>query len=87
MYRVFLTLSVLFTFGVKIRPLWRHYYPNTHGLIFVVDSNDNNRFDEAKKELDSIVNDDEMKGAVVLIFANKQDLDGAKTRGGYGCSG
>ena len=24
----------------KIRPLWRHYYQNTQGLIFVVDSND-----------------------------------------------
>jgi ADP-ribosylation factor protein 1 len=24
----------------KIRPLWRHYYQNSQGLIFVVDSND-----------------------------------------------
>jgi GTPase SAR1 family protein len=24
----------------KIRPLWRHYFVNTSGLIFVVDSND-----------------------------------------------
>ena len=24
----------------KIRPLWRHYFQNTQGLIFVVDSND-----------------------------------------------
>lgn len=29
----------------KIRPLWRHYYQNTQGLIFVVDSNDRDRVD------------------------------------------
>merc|ERR1712216_160092 len=27
----------------KIRPLWRHYFQNTQGLIFVVDSNDRDR--------------------------------------------
>src|SRR3990167_8132182 len=31
----------------KIRPLWRHYYQNTQGLIFVVDSNDKDRIQEA----------------------------------------
>ena len=31
----------------KIRPLWRHYYQNTQGIIFVVDSNDEERIDEA----------------------------------------
>jgi small GTP-binding protein len=30
----------------KIRPLWRHYYQNTQGLIFVVDSNDRDRIDD-----------------------------------------
>ena len=29
----------------KIRTLWRHYYPNTQGLIFVVDSSDRARVD------------------------------------------
>ena len=27
----------------KIRPLWRHYYENMAGLIFVIDSNDRDR--------------------------------------------
>merc|ERR1712159_562979 len=31
----------------KIRPLWRHYYQNTQGIIFVVDSNDQERIDDA----------------------------------------
>lgn len=35
----------------KIRPLWRHYFQNTDGLIFVVDSNDRERIEEASKEL------------------------------------
>ncbi|XP_053172923.1 ADP-ribosylation factor 3a isoform X1 [Scomber scombrus] len=35
----------------KIRPLWRHYFQNTQGLIFVVDSNDRERVNEAREEL------------------------------------
>jgi ADP-ribosylation factor 6 len=57
----------------KIRPLWRHYYTGTQGLIFVVDSADIDRLDEAKQELHKIINDREMKEAVILVFANKQD--------------
>lgn len=61
----------------KIRPLWRHYYTGTQGLIFVVDCADADRIDEAKQELHKIANDREMKDAVILIFANKQDLPDA----------
>jgi effector-binding domain-containing protein len=43
-------------------------------LIFVVDSNDRERVDEARQELHRIVNDREMKDALILVFANKQDL-------------
>lgn len=39
----------------KIRPLWRHYFQNTQGLIFVVDSNDRERIVEAEKELQNMV--------------------------------
>ena len=39
----------------KIRPLWRHYFQNTQGLIFVVDSNDRERIQEAADELDKMV--------------------------------
>lgn len=61
----------------KIRPLWRHYYQNTQGLIFVVDSNDRDRVTEARDELMKMLNEDEMREAVVLVFANKQDLPNA----------
>jgi ADP-ribosylation factor protein 6 len=58
----------------KIRPLWRHYYTGTQGLVFVVDSQDLDRIDEAKHELQKILADREMKDCLLLVFANKQDL-------------
>ncbi|KAG6334632.1 hypothetical protein ID866_4458 [Astraeus odoratus] len=60
----------------KIRPLWRHYYTGTQGLVFVVDSQDRDRIDEAKQELHRILSDREMKECLLLVFANKQDLPG-----------
>lgn len=63
----------------KIRPLWRHYFSGTQGLIFVVDSNDRDRMNEAKTELARIIQDREMKDALLLVFANKQDIRGAMT--------
>ncbi|XP_062842991.1 ADP-ribosylation factor 4-like [Trichomycterus rosablanca] len=57
-----------------IRPLWRHYYQYTTGLIFVVDSSDRDRIEEAAWELQKMLEEDLLRDAVVLIFANKQDL-------------
>merc|ERR1711957_1034180 len=61
----------------RIRPLWRHYYQGTNGLIYVVDSNDRDRVEDAREELHKILNEDDMRYAVVLVFANKQDLPNA----------
>ena len=61
----------------KIRPLWRHYFQNTQGVIFVVDSNDRDRIGEAREELARMLNEDELRDAVLLVFANKQDLPSA----------
>ncbi|XP_067869273.1 ADP-ribosylation factor 3-like [Heterodontus francisci] len=61
----------------KIRPLWRHYFQNTQGLIFVVDSNDRERINEARDELNRMLNEQELKEAVLLVYANKQDLPNA----------
>merc|ERR1712057_118689 len=61
----------------KIRPLWRHYFQNTQGLIFVVDSNDRDRIHETKDELHKMLNEDDLRDAVLLVFANKQDLPNA----------
>ena len=63
----------------KIRLLWRHYYQNTQGLIFVVDSDDHERIDEAREELQRMLAEEELKETILLVFANKQDLNGAMT--------
>ncbi|CAN6819534.1 unnamed protein product [Brassica oleracea var. botrytis] len=52
-----------------ICPLWRHYFQNTQGLIFVVDSNDRDRVVEPRDELHRILNEDELSDAVLLVFA------------------
>ncbi|XP_044258683.1 ADP-ribosylation factor 2-like [Tribolium madens] len=58
----------------KIRRLWRHYFQNTQGIIFVVDSSDRDRIDEARKELQSLMQEYELQNAALLVLANKQDL-------------
>ena len=35
----------------SIRPYWRCYYPNTHAIVFVVDSADTDRLETARAEL------------------------------------
>ena len=66
----------------KIRPLWRHYYANTQVVIFVIDSNDKQRIDDingcynnAKKELHLMLSEKELQDIILLIYANKQDLE------------
>ena len=47
------------------------------GLIFVVDSNDRERIQEGAEELQKMLQEDELRDAVLLLFANKQDLPNA----------
>merc|ERR1712135_256156 len=64
----------------KIRRLWRHYLMGTGAVIFVVDSNDRDRIGEAQEELATLLGDEELRGAAVLVFANKQDLHSFRDR-------
>ena len=50
----------------------RHNNPKSAGLIFVVDSNDRERVQESREELNKMLNEDELRNAVLLCFANKQ---------------
>jgi ADP-ribosylation factor 1/2 len=61
----------------KLRVFWRNYYHGTCGVIFVVDSNDRDRFPMAKEALHSILHEEELEAASVLVFANKQDMEQA----------
>ena len=44
----------------KIRHLWQHYFQDTQGLIYVVDSNDPSRIDESREELQRVLEDDRL---------------------------
>lgn len=61
----------------KIRPLWKHYFRDAEGLMFVVDSLDVGRIPEARMELSGLLSDPELSDIPVVILANKQDLPGA----------
>ncbi|XP_030244146.1 ADP-ribosylation factor-like protein 4C isoform X2 [Drosophila navojoa] len=61
----------------KLRPLWRSYTRCTDGILFVVDSVDTERMEEAKMELMRTAKCPDNQGVPVLILANKQDLPSA----------
>ncbi|XP_036258982.1 E3 ubiquitin-protein ligase TRIM23 isoform X2 [Molothrus ater] len=61
----------------KLRPLWKHYYLNTQAVVFVVDSSHRDRVSEAYSELAKLLTEKELRDALLLIFANKQDVAGA----------
>jgi hypothetical protein len=65
----------------SIRPYWRCYYANTAAVIFVIDSTDIERLGTAADELAAMLNEDELRDAALLVFANKQDQPGAKGAG------
>lgn len=57
-----------------IRPYWKNYYSNTDAIIYMIDSSDRRRTDEAGDELVQLLDEPELAGVPVLVFANKQDL-------------
>jgi len=61
----------------KIRPLWRHYFKQTQGIIFVVDSTDEARMTTAQAELSQMLDDKLLRNTTLLVVANKQDLPNA----------
>jgi len=61
----------------KIRSLTSHYIRNTQAIIFVVDSNDRERISEARDELRRMSDEADLRDALLLVFANKQDLPNA----------
>ena len=63
----------------KLRGLWHHYFDGSHAIIYVVDSADRDRIEEAQESLAALLESEELKDAVLLVYANKQDLPGAMT--------
>ena len=57
-----------------IRPYWKNYYENTDGLVFVVDSSDEERINECIEELNALLVEENLAKVPLLVYANKQDL-------------
>lgn len=62
-----------------IRPYWRCYFSDTDAVVYVVDSTDRDRMGVAKHELYALLDEDELRKSLLLIFANKQDIPEAAT--------
>ncbi|KAI0318111.1 ADP-ribosylation factor family-domain-containing protein [Amylostereum chailletii] len=60
-----------------LRPYWRNYFEQTDALVWVVDSGDRLRMQDCKEELHSLLQEDRLAGASLLVLANKQDIQGS----------
>ncbi|GMH33177.1 hypothetical protein BSKO_01011 [Bryopsis sp. KO-2023] len=58
----------------NLRPSWAAYFKNTDAVVMVVDSTDRARIGTTKAELFTLLENKDVEGAPVLVFANKQDL-------------
>lgn len=63
--------------GPNIRGIWHKYFVDVHGVIFVVDSCDTDRFTEVRQVLTDIISNAKIAGKPLLILANKQDQESA----------
>ena len=63
----------------SLRAYWKNYFEETDGLIWVVDSNDKMRLMDCKAEMHKILKQEKLSGATLLVFCNKQDVEGALT--------
>ena len=61
----------------KLRQMWSYYFDNVDALVYVVDSADHERIDENAEQLHSLLSDEQLKHAKLLVYANKQDLPNA----------
>ena len=60
-----------------IRSYWRNYFEETDGVIWVVDSSDKLRLNDCKDELHNLLKQEKLAGATLLVYCNKQDINGA----------
>ena len=61
----------------RIRGIWKNYYSESHGVVFVVDSTDVQRTQETRETMAEVLQHPRISGKPVLVLANKQDKEGA----------
>jgi len=59
------------------RSVWDVYFVNTDAIIYVIDTHETN-YEESKNQFYKLLENEALKNTVILIYANKQDLQGAK---------
>ena len=60
------------------RSVWDVYYMNIDAIVYVIDSQDEEYYEESKLQFHKLLRNPNLKNSTILIFANKQDLPGVK---------
>ncbi|PVU84941.1 hypothetical protein BB559_007289 [Furculomyces boomerangus] len=63
----------------RFRSMWERYCRGVNAIVFVVDSADHAKIDQARAELWSLLEKPQLYNIPVLVLGNKNDLDEALT--------
>ncbi|XP_030632500.1 ADP-ribosylation factor-related protein 1 isoform X1 [Chanos chanos] len=59
----------------ELQSLWDKYYAESHGVIYVIDSTDEERLTESKNAFEKMISSEALEGVPLLVLANKQDVE------------
>ena len=62
---------------LNLRQLWSNYFNEVDGIVYIVDSCDPSRLNEAREALNTALTHDSLADKPLLILANKHDMEGA----------